>query len=555
MLKHLPRLLAIWTVIARYRLDTLLPPSSQPSLRLLLWLLRLHPAWWLADARAQQPERLRLAFEELGPLFIKLGQLLATRRDLLPDAVLDELAKLQDQVTAFDSAEALAIVERELGAPWQEKFSRFDHEPLAAASIAQVHTAALPDGREVVVKILRPGVATRIREDMALLRDLTAFLEQRFPALAPFHPQRIARDYEQTLLDETDLLREAANTRRMRANFLNSPLLYVPEVHTAYCSSQLMVAEFIHGLPVDEIAQLDAAGFSRQQLAETGLTIFFTQLLRHNFFHADMHPGNVFVETRRPDGQSIASGGGAGAAPRYIALDVAIVGQLSRADQLTVARLALALTQRDFAELIRVTHQAGWLPPGARQDQLALEVERIVAQVLDKSIDQVQFGPIMVALLDMARSHHLEIPVQLVLLIKTLIHVEGLGRHLYPALDIWTLARPLLAQWLQEQIGPTALLKRMREQTPQLLGRLPELPEVLFDALEQLRHSGQWQERQQRELQQLRHEVLAARRRDWLALAGCGSGLALVLGSSTLLPQALGGLLLAASLLGRLGSR
>lgn len=520
MLKHLPRLLVIWAVIARYRLDTLLPPP--PGLRgvFLLFCLRLHPAWWLAGARARRPDRLRLAFEELGPLFIKLGQLLATRRDLLPENVLDELAKLQDQVPAFSSREAMAIVERELGATLSQKFSRFDEQPLAAASIAQVHTAALPDGREVVVKILRPGVEQAIRQDMALLRDFTSRLEARFPELAQFHPQRIARDYEQTLLDETDLAREAANTRQMRANFLNSTLLYVPEVHDAWCTPRVMVAERIYGVPIDDTATFTRLGIDRKALSETGLTIFFTQLLQHNFFHADMHPGNVFVETENP------------AAPRYIALDIAIVGRLAREDQITVAKIALALIQRDFVEIIRIAHRSGWLPPGANINKLADEVQRIAGQALDKPIDQVQFGPIMVALLDMARTHHLEIPVQLVLLIKTLIHVEGLGRSLYPALDIWSLAKPLLTKWLNDQIGPAALLKRFSEQAPGLISSLPEMPDLLLDALTQMRSSGQWQEKQLREMAQLRADLRHGRRRDLLALAGIGGGIALVLCSS-----------------------
>jgi ubiquinone biosynthesis protein len=515
MLQHLPRLLTLWTVIARYRLDTLLPPPPVLRARVLIFLLRLHPAWWLAGRRAHEAQRLRLAFEELGPLFIKLGQLLATRRDLLPEAVLDELAKLQDQVPPFPAREAMAIVERELKAPLAQKFSRFDQEPLAAASIAQVHTAALPDGREVVVKILRPGVAAEIRRDMALLRDLAAWLEARFPELAQFHPQRIARDYEQTLLDETDLAREAANTRRMRANFPESPLLYVPEVHSHWCTAEVMVAERIYGVPIDDTAAFARLGIDRQALAEKGLTIFFTQLLHHNFFHADMHPGNVFVETANPQ------------APRYIALDVAIVGQLAREDQLTVARLLLALIQRDFMEVIRIAHRAGWLPPGANLHQLADEVQRIAGQALDKPIDQVQFGPIMVALLDMARTHHLEIPVQLVLLIKTLIHVEGLGRTLYPQLDIWTLARPLVTRWLQDQVGPAALLKRLSEQAPGILTGMPDMPDLLLDALTQMRASGQWQDRQLREFSRLRQEMRSGRRRDLLGFAGIGGGIAL----------------------------
>lgn len=520
MLQHLPRLLAIWAVIARYRLDTLLPPPPTLKARLVVLLLRLHPLWWLAGARARSPERLRLAFEELGPLFIKLGQLLATRRDLLPDAVLDELAKLQDQVGPFPTRQAVSIVERELKAPLAQKFARFDEQPLAAASIAQVHTAALPDGREVVVKILRPGVAGEIRRDMALVRDFTLWLEERFPALQQFHPHRIARDYEQTLIDETDLLREAANARRMRANFPDSPLLYVPEVHGDWCTSQVMVSERIYGEPIDQIATFDRLGIDRKRLSETGLTIFFTQLLTHNFFHADMHPGNVFVETANPQ------------APRYIALDVAIVGQLSREDQLTVARLVLALTQRDFMEIIRVAHRAGWLPPGANLGQLADEVQRIAGRALDVPIDQLEFGPILVDLLDMARTHHLEIPVQLVLLIKTLIHVEGLGRSLYPALDIWALARPIVTRWVKEQVGPAALAKRLSEQVPAMLAGAPDMPELVLDALTQMRNSGQWQDRHLRELARLRQELHAGRRRDLLALAGIGGGIALALAGS-----------------------
>lgn len=517
MLQHLPRLLAIWAIIARYRLDTLLPPPPSLKARLVLVLLRLHPAWWTAGARARSPQRLRLAFEELGPLFIKLGQLLATRRDLLPDAVLDELARLQDQVPPFPTRQAMAIVERELGAPLAQKFARFDEQPLAAASIAQVHTAALPDGREVVVKVLRPGVEAEIRRDMALVRDFTLWLEERFPELQQFHPHRIARDYEQTLVDETDLLREAANTRRMRANFPNSDLLYVPEVHGDYCTPRVMVAERIHGEPIDQVATFDRLGIDRKALSEKGLTIFFTQLLTHNFFHADMHPGNVFVETANPQ------------APRYIALDIAIVGQLSREDQLTVARLVLALTQRDFMEIIRVAHRAGWLPPGASLGQLADEVQRIAGRALDKPIDQVEFGPIMVDLLDMARTHHLEIPVQLVLLIKTLIHVEGLGRSLYPALDIWSLARPIVTRWIKDQVGPAALAKRLSEQVPAMLAGAPDMPDLVLDALTQMRNSGQWQDRQLRELARLRQELHAGRRRDLLAGAGLAAGLAMAL--------------------------
>lgn len=515
MLKHLPRLLAIWTVLARYRLDTLLPRPMPPAVQAAVLLLRLHPLWWLSGRRAAQPDRLRLAFEELGPLFIKLGQLLSTRRDLFPPAVLDELAKLQDQVAPFSSTLARQIVEQELGAPISDRFSRFDDEPLAAASIAQVHTAALPDGRDVIVKIVRPDVEARARADMALLKDGARLLEARFPDAVQFHPLRIVRDYERTLLDEMDLAREAANTRRFRANFLGSDLLYVPEIHDDWCTSRVMVAERIHGVPVSDLDSFARLGISREVLAHMGFTIFFTQVFRDNFFHADMHPGNIYVETRDP------------ARPRYIALDCAIAGQLAREDQLAVARILMALVQRDFRQLVQVAAQAGWIPADVSQTAVSEEVQRLVEPVLSKPIDQVNLGPTLMGLLDMARQYRLEIPAQFVLLLKTLIHVEGLGRNLYPSLDIWSLARPMLTDWLKERIGPAAMARRIGESAPGWLIGLPDMPQLVFDALSQMRQHGHWQERQLQEVRTLRAELLRARKRDFLALAAMATGGAL----------------------------
>ena len=512
MLKHTPRLLAIWTIVARYRLDTVLPQPLPPRLSLLVGLVRLHPVWWSSAARAARPDRLRLAFEELGPIFIKFGQLLSTRRDLFPPEILAELVKLQDDVPPFDAALARQIVEQELGAPISEKFSRFDTEPLAAASVAQVHTAALPDGREVIVKIIRPGLDALIRTDMDLLKDAASLLESRVPALAPFHPLKVVSDYERTLLDELDLTLEAANTQKFRANFLGSDLLYVPEVHTAWCSRRVMVAERIYGVPITDFDAYARLGISRQQLAEKGLTIFFTQVFRDNFFHADMHPGNIYVETHDPQH------------PRYIALDCAIVGHLAKEDQMAVARLAMALVQRDYTQIISIAHQAGWIPPGTSLSTLTDEVRRLVEPMLAKSMDQVNIGQTILGLLDMARHYRLEVPPQFVLLLKTLVHVEGLGRGLYPELDIWTLARPLLASWLKDQIGPAALVRKMSESAPQWLTGLPDMPQLIFDALSQLRQSGQWQERQLRELNSLKTELSRARRRDLVALTGIGLG-------------------------------
>ncbi|PQA48270.1 ABC1 kinase family protein [Amnimonas aquatica] len=516
MIRHWPRLLQLWTVFARYRLDTLLPPPPGAAARLALLAIRLHPAWWLAGDNATRPDRVRRAFEELGPLFIKLGQLLSTRRDLLDPAVLDELEHLQENVAPFPVAEAKAIVERELGVPLAQHFARFDDQPLAAASIAQVHTAALLDGREVVVKVLRPGVAERIRTDMALLKDVARLAEERLQ-MRVLPLQRIVSDYERTLLDETDLAREADNTRQLRINFANSPLFYVPEVHDANDSREVMIAERIEGVPINDHATFARLGIDREKLANKGLTIFFTQVFRDNFFHADMHPGNVYVETGNP------------ADPRFIGLDCAIVGSLPTDDQLTIAQILLSLIQRDFTQLVRIAAQAGWIPAGAPLDLIAREVRRLVEPVLTKPIDQVNLAPILAGLLDLARTHELQIPPQFVLLLKTLIHVEGLGRELYPQLDIWSLAKPLLKQWLNDRIGPKALLRRITEDTPLLIAGLPDLPQLVFDALTQMRQNGQWQSRQLAELKQMQRQLAASRRHDFLAWTGLLAGAGLLL--------------------------
>ncbi len=537
MIRHWPRLLQLWTVFARYRLDTLLPPPPTPLARFALLAFRLHPAWWTGAARASQPDHVRLAFEELGPLFIKLGQLIATRRDLLEPALIDELSRLQENVPPFATSAARAVVERALGMPLSEHFARFDDEPLAAASIAQVHTAALRDGREVVVKVLRPGVADRIRTDMALLKDLARIAEERLH-MRVLPLQRIVSDYERTLLDETDLAREADNTRQLRLNFANSPLFYVPEVHDANGSTEVMIAERIEGVPITDHATFKRLGIDRQRLAEKGLTIFFTQVFRDNFFHADMHPGNVYVETGNP------------ADPRFIGLDCAIVGSLPTDDQLTIAQIALSLIQRDFSQLVRIAAQAGWIPAGAPMELITQEVRRLVEPVLSKPIDQVQLAPILAGLLDLARTHELQIPPQFVLLLKTLIHVEGLGRDLYPQLDIWSLAQPLLKQWLQDRIGPRALLRRITEDTPILLAGLPDMPQLVFDALTQMRQAGQWQSRQLAELRLLQRQLRDGRRQDFLAWAGIIAGTGVAVTSSAGQLALAGGLQLGLALIG-----
>jgi ubiquinone biosynthesis protein len=512
MLKHLPRLLTIWRICASYRLDTLIPRDTPIPLpvRLLLLALRLHPAWWSTPVLStyDDGERLRLAIEELGVLFIKLGQLLSTRSDLLPPVLINELSKLQDNVPPFAIDTAKAIIVQELKAPLSEVFSRFDDEPLAAASIAQVHTAALLDGSEVIVKVIRPNLEAAIVEDFALLKTMAQWLETRSAELAALHLHHIVCDYEQVLLGEVDLLQEAANTTRMRNNFPHSPLIYVPEVHHRLCTSNIMVAERIYGVPVSDRKTFEELGVDTKVLAEKGLTIFFTQVFNHNFFHADMHPGNIFVDVTNPKN------------PKYIALDCAIMGELGENDHLTVARLLMSVMQHDFNQLIQVAHQAGWIPPATDTQALTREIRRLITPMLQKSMAELDFAPMLMGILDVARRYHLEIPPQLVLLVKTLVHVEGLGRDLYPALDIWSLGKPLLGQWLSSRLNPAETVKKLGQQVPTMLLGIAELPNLIYDSMRSLRQSNAWQEKQWRELQTLHYETAQHRRQDWLAFTG-----------------------------------
>lgn len=515
MIPHFSRLLELWRIAAHYRLDTLLlaqlPPKARPALR----MIALHPAAWHSKA-AHDPMRLKLALEEMGPLFVKLGQLLSTRRDLIAPELLAQLVHLQDRVTPFAADLAKQRITDSLGASLDTLFARFDDVPLAAASIAQVHTAALHDGREVVVKIVRPDIRGQIVQDFDILAWLAAWLEARVEAARAIHMQQIVSDYRQVILNELDLSLEAANTRQLRHNFLGSKMMYVPEVYTD--SKDVLVAERITGVPVSDLATFERLGMDRAQLGELGLRIFFTQVFRDNFFHADMHPGNVFVETLNPE------------APRFIALDCAIMGELSDSDRMTVARMLLSVMQSNFPQLIQVLHQAGWIPPNTDQTALSREMRRTVGPMVSKPMDQLDFAGILIEVMDIARRFHLEIPPQLMLLLKTLVHVEGLGRDLYPQLDIWKLAKPILTEWVNQQINPSKALKALGQQLPNLLVGATDLPALITDSLHGLRQQTAWHDRQWRELQQLRMQIEQQRRRDWLAAGG-------LIGSLTLATQ------------------
>ena len=502
MIPHVTRLFELWRIAAHYRLDTLFPAEElPPKARHALALIRLHPAAWSSRER-KNPLKLKQALEDMGPLAIKLGQLLSTRRDLIPPEVLSQLVLLQDQVKPFDAQVAKQRIQESLKADVNTLFARFDEQPLAAASIAQVHTAALHDGREVVVKVTRPDIRVQILQDFEIITWLGQWLESRLEAARALHLTEIIQDYRQIILNELDLTIEADNTRRMRHYFTGSSMMYVPEVYMD--SKDVMVAERITGVPISDTATFDRMGMDRADLAEKGLIIFFTQVFRDNFFHADMHPGNVFVETINP------------VSPRYIALDCAIMGELSKQDQMTVARMLLAVMNNNFMQLIQIVHQAGWIPPGTDQDALAREMRRTVGPMVSKPMDQLDFAGILLQVMDIARRFRLEIPPQLMLLLKTLVHVEGLGTDLYPQLDIWNLAKPILTEWVKSNMNPVKNMKEIGQQIPDLLLGAHDLPTLLIDSLNGLKNQSAWHDRQVREIQQLRMQIQQQQQRSWI---------------------------------------
>lgn len=529
MIPHVSRLLELWRIAAHYRLDTLFPAEELPEkMRHALSLIRMHPAAWSSRER-KNSLKLKQALEDMGPLAIKLGQLLSTRRDLIAPEVLEQLVLLQDRVKPFDNNVAKMRIQQSLKADVNTLFSRFDEQPLAAASIAQVHTAALHDGREVVVKVTRPHIRQQILQDFEILEWLGAALEKRLEAARALHLSEIIQNYRQIILNELDLTLEADHTRRMRHYFTGSSMMYVPEVYMD--SKDVMVAERITGVPISDIATFDKMGMDRADLAEKGLTIFFTQVFRDNFFHADMHPGNVFVETINPSN------------PRFIALDCAIMGELSKHDQMTVARMLLAVMNSDFMQLILVVHQAGWIPPGTDQDALAREMRRTVGPMVSKPMHELDFAGILIQVMDIARRFHLEIPPQLMLLLKTLVHVEGLGTDLYPELDIWKLAKPILTDWIKTQMNPQKNLKELGQKIPDLLLGAQDLPSLMIDSLNGLKNQSAWHSKQLHELQSMRLQMEHQQKRSWMF----GSIMAILLSIAIIAPWYVSILLIALS--------
>lgn len=465
------RLLRIARVVTRYRLDTLIPVARLPWwLRLLMSIspLRLFPL-------GQRPrgERLRLALEELGPIFVKFGQMLSTRRDLLPSDIADELQRLQDQVPPFPGDAAVARVEKEMGMSLSDAFASFNRTPLASASIAQVHVATLHSGEDVVVKIIRPGIDKVMGQDMALMYQL-ARLVSLIPEARRLRPVEVIRDYEATLFDELDLYKEAASTSQLKRNFKDSPLLYVPSIHWTYTRRHAMVQERIRGVPVADTATLRARGTNLKKLAERGVEIFFTQVFRDNFFHADMHPGNIFVNCDDPEN------------PQYIAIDCGIVGSLTREDQDYLARNLLAFFRQDYYEVAALHIESGWVSEETRANEFAAAIRTVCEPILEKPLKDISFGQVLLGLFQTARRFNMEVQPQLVLLQKTLLNVEGLGRQLYPDLDLWSTAKPFLENWMKERAGPRGLWDAFKRQAPELAHQLPELPVLAHQALSRM---------------------------------------------------------------------
>lgn len=462
----LRRLFIICWILCRYRLDLLIPLDRLP-LHLRLFF-RFGPWRLLPANNRSRGERLRLALEALGPVFIKFGQLLSTRRDLLPDDVALELAHLQDRVPPFPSKQAVEVIEKGLGDSVAVLFAEFDEQPLASASIAQVHAATLKNGKQVVVKVTRPGIERVIAKDVNLLQTIAKLMQRYLPDGRRLRPLEVVEDYRLTIFDELDLQREGANTSQLRRNFQDSDLLYVPEVHWDYTRRNILVIERIHGIPVTDLEQLKTQGTDMKKLAERGVEIFFTQVFRDSFFHADMHPGNIFVAEGRPQ------------SPQYIAIDCAIIGSLSDFDQYYLARNLLAIFQRNYREVAELHVECGWVPPETRVHEFEAAIRSVSEPIFEKPLAEISFGQLLVYLFQTARRFDMEVQPSLVLLQKTLLNIEGLGRQLYPQLDLWSTAMPFLERWVRDRYSPQSMLRKVSHRLPGWLEQLPQLPEALM---------------------------------------------------------------------------
>ncbi|MEJ1363500.1 MAG: ubiquinone biosynthesis regulatory protein kinase UbiB [Candidatus Sedimenticola sp. (ex Thyasira tokunagai)] len=517
------RLLHINWVLLRHGLDEVILVTH--LFRPVRFILYLSPWYWLRrNSLPPYPVRMRRTLEDLGPIFVKFGQILSTRRDLLPDDIAEELAQLQDAVPPFSGIEARRIVEKAFGHPIEDVLDEFEEIPLASASIAQVHTARLKNGKQVVVKVLRPNIEKIIRRDVGLLYLIAGLANRYWKEAKRLHPLQVVADYEKTIFDELDLQREAANASQLRRNWEGSDILYVPEIYWDYTHKNVLVMERIHGIPVGDLAALKAQNISMEQLGEQGVEIFFTQVFRDNFFHADMHPGNIFVE---PGG-------------RYIAVDFGIVGALTSEDQRYLAENLLAFFNRDYRRVAELHVESAWVPRGTRVEEFESAIRSVCEPIFNKPLSEISFGHFLLNLFQTARRFDMEVQPQLVLLQKTLLYIEGLGRQLYPELDLWSTAKPFLERWMKEQVGPKAFARKLKKNLPQMTEHAADMPllahKVLSDAANgrlELKWQSDELEKLRRDLLQSRQQTLASISGGAMLISGC---LMLTLGPSVLLP-------------------
>jgi len=506
-LGEISRLITIQKILVRYGLDEIAFASNvSRSTKILFYIF---PWNWFGRKHGPRGERLRRALEELGPIFIKFGQLLSTRRDFLPEDISREFLKLQDNVPPFPSKEARRIIEDAFENKIEDIFLEFDDTPLASASIAQVHAATMKDGRKMIVKVVRPDVEDVIRRDLGLMYFLAKKAEQYTEDGRRLGPVNVIAEFEKTLLAELDLMREAANASQLRRNFADSDKLYVPEVDWDLTHKNVMVMERISGIPVNDFEALKAAGVDLKWLAEAGVEVFFTEVLRDSFFHADMHPGNIFVSRPEP-----------GKPAKIMVVDFGIMSSLSEFDQRYLAENFMAFLNRDYRKVAELHVESGWIPANTRVDEFEFAIRTVCEPLFDRPLREISFGTMLLRLLQTARQFDMVILPQLLLLQKTLVNIEGLGRQLYPELDIWKTARPLFEYWMHERLGVRGLAKGLKDNLPRWLDRLPDLPNKTIDIIERLRDGKIQVELKATELEKIRTEIKRSNQRTVLATVG-----------------------------------
>lgn len=511
------RILAIQRIMIRHGLDELL--FTTPFLRSMRFLLYLLPWNWFRANQGPRAVRLRMVLEQLGPIFIKFGQILSTRRDFLPDDIAEELSQLQDNVAPFPGALAREIIEKAYNCTVEEVFDDFSETPLASASIAQVHTALLKDGREVIVKVVRPNIKKTIERDIGLMKILAHTAERYSSHGKELHLSGVVEELEKTILDELDMMREAANASQLRRNFLDSPKMYVPEIMWLQTRQNVMVMERVRGIAIDDIDGLRDAGVDLHQLAETGVEIFFTQVFRDHFFHADIHPGNIFIKP-----------GNSGEPAMYAPVDFGIMGSLSEFDQRYLAENFSALLDKNYRKVAELHVESGWVPKDTRVDEFEFAIRTVCEPIFDRPVKDISVGSLLLRLFQTARRFHMKILPQLLLLQKTIVNVEGIGRQLDPDLDLWRAARPSLEAWMRDRVGLRSVLRSTRQNVPLWVDRLPELPGLAFEILDHVRGGRLQVVTNDPELTEIRREIERIHQRLVFAVVGVG----LIIGAGVL---------------------